>query len=82
MRVLIVSLILLLLLPILFVGWMNLTPGYFQETGPCGCNFQYTKDNNDNYLIDGFPPVCPMVMCQPSLIDSAKLISAHFDFNR
>ncbi len=64
----------------LFVAWMNLTPGYFQATGACGCIYKYLVDEENHY--NNTFHQCTDIFCEPSFGDRVKLLLANLDFNR
>lgn len=71
-------LIVLLLIPVIFVLWMNLTPGYFQMVG---CNFGYFTDEKIIKLNHGLPSNLT-ADCLPTNFSKLLLYSARLDFNK
>ena len=76
----------LFILSVLFLGfavWMNLTPGYFQETkGCCNCQVEYVSDTElENRHVKPCIALC-VPICRHSLIDKVKIMLAYIDFYR
>ena len=76
----------LLVLFILFVGWMNITPGHFYEY-QCGCGVTYGKNEPISFKFRGIniPPPCPTVVCQDYKAIGLTMILvplSNLDFNK
>lgn len=75
---------------ILFIGWMNLTPGHFRSS--CGCSIEYGQEPMDEPFtsVDGevlrLPgEICPAVICQNYIAIGAQFILVPLsllDFNK
>lgn len=75
---LILSIILISFL--VFILWMNLTPGYFQYSG-CLCKIGYLTDEQAQEGRNA--PICAVVgVCGPVIGDKPLLLLAKLDFNR
>ena len=74
---------LLILILVGFVGWMNLTPGYFQETkGCCSCQVEYISDIElENRHVKPCITLC-VPICRHSFIKKLEIILAYIDFYR
>ena len=82
-------LITLLVFVVLFVGWMNITPGHFRSS--CGCSIEYGQEPIERVVMENGEvaeftgEICPMVVCSNVIAIGTRFVLVPLsllDFNK